>query len=218
MEEKRKSKLWLKKVSWPFRWKRQNLQTTIVDTVVYKILSVAEVVVLVSTLCFFYLCSSPFFICMMFNAFVAFSSRIFHRKKMLRNLRSQRRTRHGVFLCVVVSGLLLLVCVSVSLLHRRATVPHPLHDVDFDSLLSDSVHDDFIAGQENIDTIDALDVVEEEPEDTIDADADDEESFDQDPDALGLTGIAKVLLGTSLTNPVSNSLVNNVFNFLMLFF
>ncbi|ESW13405.1 hypothetical protein PHAVU_008G193200 [Phaseolus vulgaris] len=56
MEEKRKSKLWLKKVSWPFRWKPQKLQTIIVDTVVFKILSVAEAVVLVSTLCFFYLC------------------------------------------------------------------------------------------------------------------------------------------------------------------
>ncbi|KAG2390902.1 uncharacterized protein HKW66_Vig0133370 [Vigna angularis] len=56
MEEKRKNKLWLKKVSWRFRWKPQKLQTTIVDTVVFKILSVAEAVVLVSTLCFFYLC------------------------------------------------------------------------------------------------------------------------------------------------------------------
>lgn len=56
MEEKRKSKLWLKKVSWPFRWKPQKLQTTIVDTVLFKILSLAEAVVLVSTLCFFYLC------------------------------------------------------------------------------------------------------------------------------------------------------------------
>ncbi|CAJ1933907.1 unnamed protein product [Sphenostylis stenocarpa] len=109
---------------------------------------------------------------------------------MLRNLRSRRHTRHGVFLCVVVSGLLLLVCGSVSLLlHRRATIPHRSHNANFDSLLSDSVNDDFIAGEENIDTIDALDVVEEEPEeepeDAIDADADDEEPFDQNPAASG---------------------------------
>jgi hypothetical protein len=62
---KKSSMLWLKKVKkeiWPwrfsaFRWKRlDHLQTTFVDTVVFKILSVAEVVVLVSTVCFFYLC------------------------------------------------------------------------------------------------------------------------------------------------------------------
>ncbi|KAL2316815.1 hypothetical protein Fmac_030691 [Flemingia macrophylla] len=54
MEKKKKSKLWLKKV---FRWKRVHLlQTTIMDTVVFKILSLAEALVLVSTLCFFYLC------------------------------------------------------------------------------------------------------------------------------------------------------------------
>ncbi|KAJ1385318.1 putative transmembrane protein [Sesbania bispinosa] len=60
----KKSSLWLKKVwkeLWPwrfsaFRWKRLDLQTTIMDTVVFKILSVAEAVVLVSTLCFFYVC------------------------------------------------------------------------------------------------------------------------------------------------------------------
>ncbi|XP_020210416.1 uncharacterized protein LOC109795357 [Cajanus cajan] len=52
-KKKKKSKLWLKKV---FRWKRLDLQTTIMDTVVFKILSVAEALVLVSTLCFFYLC------------------------------------------------------------------------------------------------------------------------------------------------------------------
>ncbi|KAI4308105.1 hypothetical protein L6164_031212 [Bauhinia variegata] len=53
-----------KKVSkelWPWRfsalrWKRLHLHTTIMDTVVFKILSVVEVVVLVSTLCFFFLC------------------------------------------------------------------------------------------------------------------------------------------------------------------
>ncbi|KAF7833503.1 putative transmembrane protein [Senna tora] len=39
-----------------FRWKRLDLQTTIVDTVVFKVVSVVEGVVLVSTLCFFFLC------------------------------------------------------------------------------------------------------------------------------------------------------------------
>ncbi|XP_058745077.1 uncharacterized protein LOC131617840 [Vicia villosa] len=57
--------LWFKKMkkeisSWRFsvfKWKRlDNLQTTFMDTVVYRILSVAEAVVLVSTVCFFYLC------------------------------------------------------------------------------------------------------------------------------------------------------------------
>ncbi|KAB8455102.1 hypothetical protein FH972_025255 [Carpinus fangiana] len=59
-------KLWsLKKVGkeqWPrrlfsaFRWKRLDFQTTVIDGVVFKMLSVVEGVVLVSTLCFFYLC------------------------------------------------------------------------------------------------------------------------------------------------------------------
>ncbi|XP_054793261.1 uncharacterized protein LOC129298843 [Prosopis cineraria] len=54
--------IWLKKVMrrpWrlsSFRFKRLDLQTTIMDTVVFKILSVVEAVVLVSTLCFFFLC------------------------------------------------------------------------------------------------------------------------------------------------------------------
>ena len=90
-----------------------------------------------------------------------------------------------MFLCVVVSGLLLLVCVSVSLLVRRATLSHPSRHVNFDSLLSDSVNDDFIAGEETIDTIDALDVVEEEPEDAIDADADDDEPLDRNSGVSG---------------------------------
>ncbi|XP_027369001.1 uncharacterized protein LOC113874916 [Abrus precatorius] len=57
-KNKKKSSTWLKK-KWrfsAFRWKRLDFQTTIVDTVVFKILCVAEAVVLVSTLCFFYLC------------------------------------------------------------------------------------------------------------------------------------------------------------------
>ncbi|KAL4298821.1 uncharacterized protein LOC130941874 [Arachis stenosperma] len=63
-------KLWLKKLVkkelWQFTrlfscasfrgWKRLDIQTTVVDTVVFKILSAVEAVVLVSTLCFFYLC------------------------------------------------------------------------------------------------------------------------------------------------------------------
>jgi len=62
---KKSSMLWLKKMKkeiWPwkfsvFRWKRlDHLQTTFMDTVVFRILSVAEAVVLVSTVCFFYLC------------------------------------------------------------------------------------------------------------------------------------------------------------------
>ncbi|KAG5081619.1 hypothetical protein GYH30_005522 [Glycine max] len=36
-KKKKRSKLWLKKVSWPFRWKRLDLQTTIMDTVVFKV-------------------------------------------------------------------------------------------------------------------------------------------------------------------------------------
>jgi hypothetical protein len=39
-----------------FRWKRLDFQTTVIDGVVFKMLSVVEAVVLVSTLCFFYLC------------------------------------------------------------------------------------------------------------------------------------------------------------------
>ena len=39
-----------------FPLKRLYLQTTIMDTLVFKILSVVEAVVLVSTLCFFFLC------------------------------------------------------------------------------------------------------------------------------------------------------------------
>lgn len=39
-----------------FKWKRLDFQMAIVDGVVFKIVSVVEAVVLVSTLCFFYLC------------------------------------------------------------------------------------------------------------------------------------------------------------------
>ncbi|CAL0315870.1 unnamed protein product [Lupinus luteus] len=58
----KKSKCLLKKVikkeyfCSAFRWNSLHLQNTIMDTLVFKILSVVEAVVLVSTLCFFYLC------------------------------------------------------------------------------------------------------------------------------------------------------------------
>ncbi|KAB2613296.1 hypothetical protein D8674_035612 [Pyrus ussuriensis x Pyrus communis] len=47
--------LWPRKFS-VFKWKRVSFQIAILDDVVFKILSVVEAVVLVSTLCFFYLC------------------------------------------------------------------------------------------------------------------------------------------------------------------
>ncbi|XP_061343713.1 uncharacterized protein At4g19900-like [Gastrolobium bilobum] len=91
---------------------------------------------------------------------------------MLRNLRSRRNHRYGVFLCAVVSAILLLV--SVSLLHSRISYSHPRfpsHEVNYNSLLSDSVNDDATGGE---DTIDALDVVGEQPPDTTDVEEDDE--------------------------------------------
>ena len=39
-----------------FKWKRLNLQLSFVDDVLFRILSVFEAIVLVATLCFFYLC------------------------------------------------------------------------------------------------------------------------------------------------------------------
>ncbi|PRQ52094.1 hypothetical protein RchiOBHm_Chr2g0151771 [Rosa chinensis] len=48
--------LWPRKLSSVFRWKRVDLRLRIIDDVVFKILSVVEAVVLVSTLCFFFLC------------------------------------------------------------------------------------------------------------------------------------------------------------------
>ncbi|KAI6703458.1 hypothetical protein NL676_012594 [Syzygium grande] len=38
-----------------FRWKRVNIQLSFFDDVVFKLVSVLEAIVLVSTLCFFYL-------------------------------------------------------------------------------------------------------------------------------------------------------------------
>ncbi|KAE9606317.1 hypothetical protein Lalb_Chr10g0106611 [Lupinus albus] len=59
---KKSSFWWLKKVmrkeylSCVFRWKRLHVQTTIMDTIIFKILSLVEPIVLLSTLCFFYFC------------------------------------------------------------------------------------------------------------------------------------------------------------------
>jgi hypothetical protein len=39
-----------------FKWRRLNLQLSFVDDVLFRILSVFEAIVLVATLCFFYLC------------------------------------------------------------------------------------------------------------------------------------------------------------------
>ncbi|RHN66850.1 hypothetical protein MtrunA17_Chr3g0096231 [Medicago truncatula] len=44
------------KFSHGFHWKRLHLRTTIMDTVVFKIVYVVEGVVIVSSFCFFYLC------------------------------------------------------------------------------------------------------------------------------------------------------------------
>ncbi|XP_010241319.1 PREDICTED: uncharacterized protein LOC104585959 [Nelumbo nucifera] len=53
----------LGKYSWPwrfsssaFRWRRLNFHLFILDDVLFKIISVFEAIILVSTLCFFYLC------------------------------------------------------------------------------------------------------------------------------------------------------------------
>ncbi|CAL0317508.1 unnamed protein product [Lupinus luteus] len=50
---------WLKKVmrkEYLFRWKPLHVHTTIMDTIVFKILSLLEPLLLLSTLCFFYFC------------------------------------------------------------------------------------------------------------------------------------------------------------------
>ncbi|KAJ9153202.1 hypothetical protein P3X46_026667 [Hevea brasiliensis] len=66
----RKMKIWLFgklkiKESWrwrwrflgsAFKWKRIHFQLSFVDDVLFKIVSVFEAIVLVATLCFFYLC------------------------------------------------------------------------------------------------------------------------------------------------------------------
>ncbi|XP_027356732.1 uncharacterized protein At4g19900-like [Abrus precatorius] len=90
---------------------------------------------------------------------------------MLRNLRSRRRHRYGVFLRAVVSGLLVLVSVWLLISHSHLRLPS--HEVNYDSRLSDSPNDDA-----DEDTIDALDIVEEQTQDSTEAD-DDDESLDQ---------------------------------------
>ncbi|KAJ6979412.1 hypothetical protein NC653_027533 [Populus alba x Populus x berolinensis] len=60
------SKKWLKlKESWgwrlkfmgsAFKWKRLNLQLSFFDDLIFKLVSVLEAIVLVITLCFFFLC------------------------------------------------------------------------------------------------------------------------------------------------------------------
>ncbi|CAK7346667.1 unnamed protein product [Dovyalis caffra] len=51
-----KDQLWPWKIS-GIKWKRGlGLQLNIIDNLVFKVLYVAEAIVLVSTLCFFYLC------------------------------------------------------------------------------------------------------------------------------------------------------------------
>lgn len=100
---------------------------------------------------------------------------------MLRNLRSRRRPHYGGFICTIVSALLLLF--SLSLLHSYSRHPFPSHEVNYDSLLSDSSNDDTTGGE---DTIDELDVVEEQTthESTADAE-DDEDPSDDNNKALG---------------------------------
>ncbi|XP_043814531.1 uncharacterized protein LOC122724076 [Manihot esculenta] len=52
-----KDQLWPWRISISsFKWKRLDFQLKIIDTLVFKILYVVEAIVLVSTLCFFYLC------------------------------------------------------------------------------------------------------------------------------------------------------------------
>lgn len=89
---------------------------------------------------------------------------------MLRNLRFRRRPRYGGIICAIVSALLLLT--SLSLLRRHTHRRSPSHEINYDSLLSDSSNEDTTGGE---DTIDALDIVEEQaPESTTDAEEDDE--------------------------------------------
>ncbi|ESW18327.1 hypothetical protein PHAVU_006G031600 [Phaseolus vulgaris] len=54
--KKLSKELWPRRLSSSFRGKRLHIHTTIVDNVVYKIVSIVEGVVIVSTLCVFYLC------------------------------------------------------------------------------------------------------------------------------------------------------------------
>lgn len=99
---------------------------------------------------------------------------------MLRNLRSRRRSRDGALLCVVVSCLLLLV--YALFFHSRVT-PSSL-SVNYDSLLSDSGTDDAFLGDDTVDSIDTLDVVEEQLQEAFDGGDDDEEPLDQTTNAV----------------------------------
>ncbi|EOX93151.1 hypothetical protein QUC31_003998 [Theobroma cacao] len=51
-----KESIWPWKLSSGFKWKRLDFQMKIVDNLVFRVLYVVEAIVLVSTLCFFYLC------------------------------------------------------------------------------------------------------------------------------------------------------------------
>ncbi|KAK2434953.1 alpha 1,4-glycosyltransferase family protein [Trifolium repens] len=85
-------------------------------------------------------------------------------------LRSRRRSRYGGLLCAVVSALLLLITFSL----LRSNIHHRFlsHSVNYDSLLSDSSNEDTTGGE---DTIDALDVVEEQTQESpTDAEEDDD--------------------------------------------
>ncbi|KAJ4729023.1 putative Transmembrane protein [Melia azedarach] len=52
----KESFVWPWKLSGAFKWKRLDFQMTIIDDLIFKIMYVVEAVVLVSTLCFFFLC------------------------------------------------------------------------------------------------------------------------------------------------------------------
>ncbi|MED6121262.1 hypothetical protein PIB30_028364 [Stylosanthes scabra] len=117
---------------------------------------------------------------------------------MLRNLRSRlrRRPRYGLFLCAVVSALILLSLLHTSQSnnpHRRHHHHHHHHNhhrrflrrirpfqhfVNYDSLLSDSVVDDASSSE---DTIDALDIVDEQPPVDDSSDDDDTAAVDEEP-------------------------------------
>ncbi|XVE72359.1 hypothetical protein DITRI_Ditri11bG0033200 [Diplodiscus trichospermus] len=51
-----KESFWPWKLSSAFKWKPLDFQMKIVDNLVFRVLYVVEAIVLVSTLCFFYLC------------------------------------------------------------------------------------------------------------------------------------------------------------------
>ncbi|KAF7841138.1 putative alpha 1,4-glycosyltransferase family protein [Senna tora] len=109
---------------------------------------------------------------------------------MLRNLRSRRRLRYGSFVCAAFSALLLLL--SVSLLYTRLSHSHahlhshlyrnprPSHEVNYDSLLSDSANDEILGSEDKIDALDFVEEQQQEEDDlrTMEVE-DDDESVDQ---------------------------------------